>query len=493
MIIFWLSGLYLLAAAGIAVFGVLGLVTLGYYWRHRDDTFPCPEVPRGQLPRVTVQLPVYNERFVIGRLVNAAARLDYPADRLQIQIIDDSSDDTTGMARALAGRYRSQGVDIQLIHRADRQGYKAGALQAALNQATGEFVAIFDADFEPRPDYLLRTIPHFLADERLGMVQARWGHLNGERSPLTGAQTIALDEHFAMEQAVRHRANLYPKFNGSAGVWRRTCIEDAGGWQDDTVCEDLCLSTRAILKGWHFRFLNEVEAPAELPVTISAYKNQQARWAKGSTQCLVKFGPSILRDSRQRLVARIYALLAMSKYLTHPLLLLLLLVHVPLIVLGYRPPAVLLLFAIAGLGQTVLLVLGQRELYSDWPRRLRYFPALLLVAVGLAPANARAILQGIFGRRNTFVRTPKGAGLALDTSLLGQQAHRAATRRPVAAYRLPIDWIVLAELLLAAYAAAGLYVCLASGNFGPFWFMLTCTLGFAYVALATLREQLSPD
>jgi cellulose synthase/poly-beta-1,6-N-acetylglucosamine synthase-like glycosyltransferase len=492
MIATWLSSIYFAAAAGIAIFGLLGLVTLWYYWRHRSDTFPCPPFSPDDLPSVTVQLPVYNERFVIGRLVDAAARLDYPADRLQIQVIDDSSDDTTDIARDLVSHYQAQGLDIQLLHRNNRQGFKAGALQEALLRSSGEFIAIFDADFEPRPDYLQRTIPHFLSNARLGMVQARWGHLNPGASSLTGAQTIALDKHFAMEQTVRHRANLYPKFNGSAGVWRRACLQDAGGWQDDTVCEDLCLSTRAVLKGWRFRFLNDVEAPAELPSTISAYKNQQARWAKGSTQCLVKFGPAILTDSQQRLVARIYALLSMSGYMTHVLLLMLLLVQVPLIYLGYRPPAGMLFFAIAGIGQPLLFVLAQRELYADWRSRLRFFPALLLVAIGLAPANTRAIAQALFGRRHTFVRTPKGGPMVMQLATSGPGAPPTLTGKAAAPYRFPFDWIILVELLLACYAAFGLVLCLITGNLGPLFFMLTCTIGFGYVALISIREQLLP-
>ena len=493
MIVTWLSNIYFAAAAGIAIFGLLGLVTLWYYWRHRLDSFPCPPVSLDDLPSVTVQLPVYNERFVIGRLVDAAARLDYPADRLQIQVIDDSSDDTTAIARDLVGYYQARGLNIQLLHRDNRRGFKAGALQEALQQASGEFIAIFDADFEPLSDYLRRTIPHFMSDARLGMVQARWGHLNPGASALTGAQTIALDKHFVMEQTVRHRANLYPKFNGSAGVWRRACLQDAGGWQDDTVCEDLCLSTRAVLKGWRFRFLNDVEAPAELPATISAYKNQQARWAKGSTQCLVKFGPAILADSQQRLVARLYALLSMSGYMTHVLLLALLLVQVPLIYFGYRPPAGILLFALAGIGQPLLFVLGQRELYADWRSRLRFFPTLLLVAIGLAPANTRAIVQALFGRHHTFVRTPKGGHLVMQLAAADPSAAPAlAAGKAATPYRFPVDWIILVELLLAGYAAAGLVLCLITGNLGPLFFMLTCTAGFGYVALAGIREQLQP-
>jgi cellulose synthase/poly-beta-1,6-N-acetylglucosamine synthase-like glycosyltransferase len=258
-------------------------------------------------------------------------------------------------------------------------------------------------------------------------------------------------------------------------------LTDAGGWQEDTVCEDLCLSTRAILKGWKFLFLNDVVSPAELPTTVSAYKNQQARWAKGSTQCLVKFGPAILKDSNHSLMARLYALLSMAGYTTHLLLLLLLLVQVPLIYLGYRPPLAFLLFGLAGLAQPALFVMGQRELYHDWWKRLRYFPGLLLVAIGLAPANARAIIQAIFGRRHVFVRTPKG-----NSPVASPEQSPLATSN---VYRLPADWIILAEISLALYAAFGLILCLLNGNIGPMFFLLTCMLGFGYVAIMSFREQ----
>lgn len=482
MILPWLSGLYLLAAAGIALFGLLGLVTLIYYLRHRRETFPCPPVQDAFLPHVTVQLPIFNERFVVGRLIDAAAHLDYPRDKLQIQVIDDSTDDTTEIAQAIVHKYLEQGLNIELIHRTHRNGYKAGALEAALEQATGDFIALFDADFQPQPDFLRQTIPHFIEEPDLGMVQTRWGHLNPFESQLTAAQTIALDKHFAMEQTVRHRASLFPKFNGSAGVWRRQCLVDAGGWEADTVCEDLCLSTRAILIGWRFRFLNEVVSPAELPTTISAYKNQQSRWAKGSTQCLVKFGPEILTNRQNSLVARLYALLSMSGYATHLFLLILLLVQVPLIYLNYRPPMVLLAFGFAGIAQPILFVLGQRELYFDWGRRIRYFPALLLVAIGLAPSNSRAILQAVVGRQHTFIRTPKGGKIHFADLPTGSL--RSGN------YRLPVDWIVIVEVLLAFYSAIGLFLCFQQGYFGPSFFMLSCTLGFGYVAISSIRDQL---
>ncbi len=470
-----LSNLYVLTVAGLALYGLLGLLTLWLYWRHRNDTFPCPEVDEADLPPVTVQLPIYNERFVVRRLVETAVTLDYPADQLQIQIIDDSSDDTTGIAAELVQQYRRTGVNISLLHRDDRTGYKAGALANALTQASGDFIAVFDADFQPGPDFLRRTIPHFIAEPDLDMLQTRWGHLNDGASALTAAQAIALDKHFAMEQTVRHRADMFPKFNGSGGIWRRRCIEQAGGWLADTVCEDLCLSTRATLQGCQFRFLNDVVAPAELPTTMTAYKSQQARWAKGSTQCLEKYGRSILTDHNHTLIGRMYALLSMSAYMTHLLLIALVLLLVPLTYADFHFSAKMLIFSAAGVGQPLLFILGQQVLHPDWQRRLRYFPTLLLVAIGTAPSNSRAILQAIFGKQHTFVRTPKLG--------LGDGVTRGAS-----AYRLQFDWIVVLELLLALYAGVGIVLALWQHNWGPIFFLTTCLLGLGYVAWLSIRE-----
>ena len=463
---------YVMAVALLSLFGLLGLYTLWQYWRHRYDTFPCPIVPSEDLPPVTVQLPIYNERYVVKRLIETAVALHYPADRLQIQVLDDSTDDTTGQAAALVARYQAAGVNIQLLHRDDRRGYKAGALAAALPQASGAYIAIFDADFQPPPEFLLQTIPHFLQNPDLGVIQTRWSHLNAEESPLTAAQAIALDKHFAMEQTVRHRANLFPKFNGAGGLWRRACIDDAGGWQDDTVCEDLCLSTRALLRRWQFRFLNDVTAPAELPPTITAYKIQQARWAKGSTQCLRKFGTQILLDQGQTLASRLYGLLSMAAYSSNLLLLALLLLQVPLIVARYRFSPNLIVFSVLAISQPLLFILGQQVLYPDWLRRLRHFPTLMLVAIGLAPSNGRAILQALFGHNHPFLRTPK-RGTAVRT------------------YRLAFDWIILVELLLAAYAGLGIVLAVRQRNLGPIFFLASCFLGLSAVAILSLRD-LSP-
>ncbi|PID85839.1 MAG: glycosyl transferase [Chloroflexi bacterium] len=467
----FLGMIYVLTVATLSLFGFLGLFTLWLYWRHRHDKAPCPTLP-AELPSVTIQLPIFNEKYVVERLIKAAVSQDYPADKLHIQVLDDSTDDTTDIAADLVTHYKKQGIHIDLIHRNNRIGYKAGALAAALPAAQGEFVAIFDADFEPTSDFLQKTIPYFTNEPELGMIQARWGHLNPDDSALTAAQAIALDKHFAMEQTVRHRANIYPKFNGAGGIWRRTCMEDAGGWQDDTVCEDLDLSTRAILKGWQFRFLNDVTAPAELPTSITAYKSQQARWAKGSTQCLGKFGWDILTDQQHSLGARLYALVSMSAYSTHLLLLVLLFLQIPLIYWGYSFPSLLFVFSLIAIGQPLLFVLGQQVLYPDWLKRLRHFPTLLVVAIGLAPSNSRAILQAFSGGQHVFVRTPK-------TGLL--------KGNPVE-YRLPFDWIVIAEVFLAVYALAGLLLAISQRNWGPTVFLGSCTVGFGYVAWLSLRE-----
>lgn len=475
--IYLLSTIYLLAVAGLSLFGFLGLITLALYWRHRRDEFPLPAIANSQLPPVTVQLPVYNERFVVDRLIRAAASLDYPHELLQIQVIDDSTDDTTEKAAKLVAFYQRQGVDISLVHRAHRHGYKAGALADATGDARGEYLAIFDADFQPPADFLRHTIPHFINEPRLGMVQTRWGHLNFQDSPLTGAQAIALDKHFAMEQTVRHRANLFPKFNGAGGIWRYDCLQDAGGWQDDTVCEDLCLSTRAILRGWQFRFLNDVTSPAELPTTITAYKSQQARWAKGSIQCLHKYGGAILKDSNHSPMARLYAVLSMSAYLTHPLLLLMLLVQVPLLYLDFQFPASMLFFSLAGIGQPLLFILAQQVLHPDWRRRLRHLPSMLLVAVGTAASNSRAMLQVFLGSNHPFIRTPKG---------VSQGGDDYNGSGPL--YRMPFDWILGVELVLTLYAALGAWIAVAHGNLGPLFFLLTVLLGSLTVLLLGLRD-----
>ena len=466
----WISRLYILVLSGMAIYGLLGVLTLWLYWRHKDATFPTPLVDEDQLPVVTVQLPMFNEQFVVERLIAAAIALDYPKDRLEIQVVDDSADSTTTLARSLVNQYQAAGYDIKLLHREDREGYKAGALDLATQSARGDFIAIFDADFAPEPDFLRNTIPHFIKEDNLGMIQVRWGHLNAWDSALTLAQAIAIDKHFAMEQTVRHRADLFPKFNGSGGIWRSRCLRDAGGWQADTVCEDLCLSTRALLDGWEFKYLDDVIAPAELPNTISGYKNQQARWAKGSIQCFNKFFWSILTAREHSLTARIYALVAMGAYFANGLLVALLILQIPMLLLEVKLSPVLWLLTAIGLGHPLMFILGQQVLYEDWLSRLRHFPTLLLITVGLAPSQIRAIIEALLPIHHVFVRTPKGAGQ-------GRQ------------YKLPFDWIILIELLLALYAAIGFGLSVSYQNVLLGFLFGWCGIGFAYVGVLGVLEQ----
>ena len=465
---------YWLVVTALSAYGLLGFYTLWQYWRHRHHTPPCSPLPVDP-PPVTIQLPIYNEPFVVKRLVRAAAQQQYPPHRLQIQLLDDSTDSTAVKAARLADHYKKKGINICLLRREGRDGYKAGALAAALPQASGEFIAIFDADFVPPPDFLKRTIPHFLADGRVGMVQARWGHLNDGESALTAVQALALDKHFALEQTTRHRAHLFPKFNGAGGVWRRACLEDAGGWQADTVCEDLCLSTRAQLKGWQFRFLADVVVPAELPPTMAAYKIQQARWGKGATQCLRKYARPILTAPGHSWAARLYALLAMLAYTANLLVILLLLLQLPLMLQGYQPSAWVWLFTLMGLGQPLLFGLAQPLLHQDWLWRLRHFPAMFIIAMGMTAVMSRAVLQVWYGREHPFIRTPK----------------RGAHAAPSAA-STPFDWIVLVELALALYCLGSLVVAISQGHWGAVPILAAAVSGYGYVACQSCQGLLPP-
>jgi cellulose synthase/poly-beta-1,6-N-acetylglucosamine synthase-like glycosyltransferase len=319
------------AALLLAMYALNSWILTFLFLRHRQDSEPRPELQH--FPRVTVQLPIFNESLVVERLIDSVVQLAWPRDRLQIQVLDDSTDETTAIAQARVDALRAQGVDIELVHRTDRAGFKAGALKEGLKSATGEFIAIFDADFVPDPDWLRKTIPHFSSRPRLGMIQTRWAHLNRDYSLLTHAQAIALDGHFVVEQAARHRSGLLMNFNGTAGVWRKSCIADAGGWHGDTISEDLDLSYRAQLRGWECLYLPDVAAPAEIPPQLAAFKRQQFRWAKGSIQCLKKLVRPVT-VARLPFIVRWQALVHLSTYLIHPLMLTLLLVSLPLMLVA---------------------------------------------------------------------------------------------------------------------------------------------------------------
>ena len=462
----------ILYAAGALGLGLYGLHALWLTLQLRRFAPPVPgdSFDAPHLPLVTVQLPVYNERHVVIRLIDACALLEYPLSRLQIQVLDDSTDQTTAIIQQRVDFWRSRGVNIQSIHRAARTGYKAGALHDALPVATGDFIAIFDADFEPPTDFLARTIPHFLGDEAagIGFVQARWGHLNQDYSVLTNCQALALDGHFVVEQTARQAAGYPFGFNGSGGVWRRACIEDpaVGGWQADTLCEDLDLSYRAQLAGWQPLFLPDLVAPAEIPPQLLAFKRQQFRWAKGSVQTLKKLGGAVWR-SGWSLPARLAGLFHLGNYLIHPLLLLLLLITPVLLLLGVDPFGPLAWLSLASVGPPLLYAVAQRRLSRRlWLRRWAYLPVLTLLGMGLCLNNSLAVWQAFANRPGPFLRTPKF-----------RVEDRTDSWRE-SSYALALDPVVVGEALLALYALGGVWLAAAQGKWWSIAFLLLYAAGF---------------
>ena len=485
---------YLVAALAVAFYGANALFLAALYLRRRRESAPDTPQPE-RWPSVTVQLPIYNEYYVVERLIDAVARLDYPRELLQIQVLDDSTDETTRLARSRVDYHRAQGLDIQLLHRRDRSGFKAGALDKGLKSASGEFIAIFDADFLPPEDFLKRTVPHLVAQPTLAFVQTRWGYLNDRYSVLTRIQTIALDGHFVVEHLGRNRNGLLMNFNGTAGVWRRRAIKEAGGWKADTLIEDVDLSFRAQLAGWQALYLPDVECPAELPPQTAAFKRQQARWATGQAQCLVKLTGSLLRGQLDRdsgaapetqvthkagtpltWGARIEGVLHLSVWLAHPMSMVLLLMMLPM-VLGRIPMAFnLTIFWLVALGPFVAFALSQRHLYSDWKRRMMFMPVLALLGTGLALSNTVAIARGLFGHDLVFKRTPKFSVERRGDLWAGNR------------YALPFQWVTVGELVLAAYAVVTVIAALVMGNYLAVPFLLLYVGGYAYIGLVGLYD-----
>ncbi len=488
-----LSIIYLVAVILVALYGANALLLAALYlYRRRQPASPAPEPETW--PAVSVQLPIYNELYVVERLIDAVARLDYPHDRLQVQVLDDSTDETTRLAEARVAHHRARGLEIELVHRQNRSGFKAGALANGLHTAQGELIAVFDADFVPPSGFLRQTVPHLAANPRLGFVQTRWGYLNAGYSAMTRAQTLALDGHFVVEHMGRNRNGLLVNFNGTAGVWRRAAIEEAGGWQSDTLTEDVDLSFRAQLAGWQALYLPEVEAPAELPPQMAAFKRQQARWATGAAQCLVKLAASLWRgrlpDSSRAVAgqtfgdasgrrqaeaipwrARLEGLLHLSVWFAHPMSLVLLVLTLPML-LGRIPLTFnLTIFWLMILGPIVASALSQRHLYPDWGRRMAYMPILALLGTGLALSNSLAIARGLVGRSLPFRRTPKFCVEGQGDRWIGNR------------YALPFEWVTVGELALAAYGLALVGVALAVGNYFAVPFLLLYVGGYGYIGL----------
>jgi cellulose synthase/poly-beta-1,6-N-acetylglucosamine synthase-like glycosyltransferase len=479
--------IYVAAALLLAVYALNAWILTAIYLKQqfvekrRTNSAFQPErivVEEPQPPLVTVQLPIFNEVLVVERLIDAVVRLDYPAHLLQIQVLDDSTDETTEIAGAKVYAYQQQGVNIELIHRWDRSGFKAGALKNGLTTATGEFIAIFDADFMPDPDFLKQTIPYFANCPQLGLIQTRWGHLNRDYSWFTAAQALALDGHFAIEHPARNRSGCLINFNGTAGVWRRSCIEAAGGWQGDTISEDFDLSYRAQLAGWRCLFLPHVVAPAEIPPQLAAFKRQQFRWAKGSIQCLKKLGRLVFR-SHLAWPVKLQALVHVSSYLVHPLMLILALITPILMMDGdtikVRFPMIYL--SLISLGPPILYAVAQISLYpTRWRYQYRVMPLLILVGSGITLSNTRAVIEALLGVGNIFRRTPKF------------NIHSASDQWQDSVYRLPLDGMIVGELALGLYSLMGAVFAIINGHYFAVPFILLYALGFGYIGLLGLWD-----
>jgi len=466
-------GAYYLVLGLLAIYGIHRLFMVRLYYRHRRD------VPRfaGELPvlpRVTVQLPLYNEVYVVERLLDSVAALDYPQDALEIQVLDDSTDETFEIARRVVERYRQRGYDIRHLRRNDRAGFKAGALQEGLAAAQGEFLVIFDADFVPRPDILRKSLPHF-ADPSVGMVQARWGHLNRDFSLLTRIQSIFLDGHFVIEHTARHRSGRFFNFNGTAGVWRRRCLEEVGGWQADTLTEDLDVSYRAQLAGWRFVYLKDLVVPAELPVDMNAFKTQQHRWTKGSIQTVKKLLPAILKSSYPGKV-KLEAFFHLTNNFSYLLVVLLALLIVPAIVIreriGWQKVAVIdfPLFFGATFSFILFYVSSQREIGRGWKPTLKCMPFLMSLGIGLCLNNLHAVLEALFNCRTDFARTPK-------YRIEGGQGQWRDKK-----YRARANFSLAGEVLLALYFLAALIFAVTENYWVGVPFLLIFFNGFAYTA-----------
>lgn len=471
---------YMAVVLVLCFFGFHRLFLVILYYRHKRKE-PRPAGEFRELPVVTVQLPIYNELYVVERLIDSVCALDYPREKLEIQVLDDSTDETAEVARAKVAQMRQKGFDIKYIHRDDRAGFKAGALDNGLRQARGEFLAIFDADFVPNPDFLKRTI-HYFTNPDVAAVQTRWEHLNRDFSLLTRVQAMFLDGHFIMEHTARNRSGRFINFNGTAGIWRRRAIDEAGGWQHDTLTEDLDLSLRAQMKRWRFVFLPHVATPAELPVEVNGFKSQQHRWTKGAVQTTKKLLPDLVKAEAPWWVKLEVCIHLAGNFSWLFVLLMSLLILPATITRGkyfiYMSSIVdVITFFGCTMSICLFYICSQVELGRGWLGRLLYLPALMSIGVGLSINNTRAVLEGLFNRDSTFVRTPK-YNIVSRRDTIKKRKYRGELKALVPAL----------ELLMGLYLGLTMYVAYRHGMYLSIPFLGFFAFGFLYMAVLSLLQ-----
>ena len=472
---------YFIVLILLAAYGAHRYVLVYLYYKHKKNRTTEPANRFPELPRVTIQLPIFNEQFVIERLLEAISKLDYPLDRLDVQVLDDSTDETVAVARGLVEHYAARGFPVTYHHRSNREGYKAGALAEGMKSAKGEFVAIFDADFVPPPDFLMKTI-HHLHDSKIGMVQTRWTHINRHYSFLTEVEAILLDGHFVLEHSGRARSGVFFNFNGTAGVWRRTTIEEAGGWQHDTLTEDTDLSYRAQLKGWKFIYLQDVECPAELPVEMTAFKTQQARWAKGLIQTGKKVLPRVMK-SDQPFHVKLEAWFHLTANLSYPLMCVLSVLLLPAMIIRFYQGWFQMLyidiplFLASTFSISSFYLVSQKELFPrTWPRVFLYLPCLMALGIGLTVTNTRAVLEALVGKKTAFARTPKYRVESKKDKVRAKN------------YRKRLGWVPWLELLIGTYFAATVYYAVDNENYLTVPFLVLFVVGYWYTGLLSLLQ-----
>ncbi len=466
----------------LSAYGVHRYHLVYLYLKHKKEQ-PKPQGHFDQLPRITVQLPIFNERYVVERLLEAVTRLDYPRDLLDIQVLDDSTDETRMVCSRLVSEYARSGHPISYLHRDNREGFKAGALAEGMETATGEFVAIFDADFVPPPGVLHQMV-HYFTDPRVAVVQGRWTWLNRHYSNLTEVEAILLDGHFVIEHGGRSRSGRFFNFNGTAGMWRRAAIEDAGGWQHDTLTEDTDLSYRAQLKGWKFVYDRAIECPSELPVEMNAFKSQQARWAKGLIQTARKLLPVIWR-SDQPLFIKTEATFHLTANIAYPLMVLFPLILGPAMIVRFYQGWFqmiyldLPLFLASTCSVSTFYLVGQRELHPDkWKSRVKYMPFVMATGIGLSIKNAKVVIEALLGRPSEFVRTPK-------YRVEGQGRGETWEHKK---YFGEKSWIPIVELVLAAYFLLNVAYSFTIANYITTPFLLLFAGGYSYTGTMSLLQ-----
>jgi cellulose synthase/poly-beta-1,6-N-acetylglucosamine synthase-like glycosyltransferase len=474
---------YFSILAILSIYGLHRFDTIRTYFKYRKRATGEPPQRFEQLPRVTIQLPLYNERYVLERLIDEIVKIEYPRELLQIQVLDDSTDDTRDFAAALCERYGNIGHPIEYVHRTNREGFKAGALQAGLKTATGEFIAVFDADFIPPPDFLTRTIHHF-ADSKIGVVQTRWSYLNRDYSFLTEVEAVMLDGHFILEHGARSRAGYFFNFNGTAGILRRAMIDDAGGWQHDTLTEDSDLSYRAQLRGWKFVYIPGLECPSELPIELHGFQVQQFRWAKGLTQCARKLLPSILRADVPWRV-KLEAVLHLTPNISYPLMIVVSALMLPVMIVRFymgvwQMMLIDLPLIVASFWSiSAFYVIAERELFpKTWKRTFLLLPLLMAVGVALSIINTRAVLEALFGVKSGFVRTPKYA-------VEGAHVKKMAIKK----YKRRSGFLPYAELAVGTYFLYMCWFALETSNYLSLPFLALFVAGYYWAGFGTLYQE----